>query len=208
MKNVYESEHPHLQVLRDKFGQDAAYDLLRVLVWCPSAEPRPKLSCQSYVRGATSINYFQCDDDNEKIVWEVARWSNAFDSSLADKSDDRRLLHLSSALHSVLLTQPSDEAKVVFARTLRMMMFYEWILLGTNCSNTNPYAKLLPSLWNQFQELATELRAGQTRVLQTADGSWCVSLPLLVLLAIGNYNANTTNPSRGKPTARAGLGMK
>ncbi|WP_306536338.1 hypothetical protein [Geobacter sp.] len=194
MKALFEKTPEQIRELRKNLQN---YDILRVLAWRPNnTDP-----CY-YFKNDTADTLFECNLD-EKIRMEISRWSNALSScTLTERRENRQLHDLSPALHSIYMTQTQTEVKNLFARTIRMLLFLESVLLGKECPANNPYCEIAKSLnlHNYFElfksltDCLKEISQKTGTVTYNSEGTWVVSLPLLLIVAVGESHCEYIQP--------------
>jgi len=188
MEKIFEKDNQHLTRLQKAKGDD----MLRVLAWRPE-NGKPHY----YMKGDSTLSYFECNEV-EKIQMEISRWSNALSNAFADSGNDRSLYNLSPALHSILKTQPQKEVKGLFARTLRMLLFLESVLLGEKCTYDNPYSCVITNnIYTSLNKLVKDLskiKVSEDSALESYNENWVVSLPLLLVVTVGESQCELIQP--------------
>jgi hypothetical protein len=192
---VSKSAEPHLVSLKHEF--ESADDMLRILAWYRDGECSPHY----YLKGDSELSYFECNEE-DKIRIEIARWQSALRNTAGQPPGDVALRSLSLALHSIKNTLSARDLRDLFARTRRMLLLLEWILLAEQSSEDNPYSELrsfdqhktTSDRLRQLREDLREVVIGQNVVLTLDGGKWVASLPLLAVVAVAECQCEYAQP--------------
>ncbi|MGH8548528.1 MAG: hypothetical protein ACRERU_08005 [Methylococcales bacterium] len=131
--------------LNSYFKVEVASNVLRIVV-DKSAQGE---HASFYLKGDTIVSYFSCDFD-EKIQLEISCWRHALEQALNKEISDVPILkRLSPVLYDIYRNQSWQEKSYVFARTRRMLLLLEALLLGDKSAKNNPYI-------NEIKKVPTE----------------------------------------------------
>jgi len=167
-------------------------ELLRILEYIPSAGAA---TC-CYMRSAATGGYFELERE-EKIRFEIASWVTGIDRALRPGGDGSLLGWLSPNLCEICQSRP-EESQVALARTLRMALLLQSLMLGSGCPSDHPYR----SIWDLEEATAGKLRTLVENLKRVSvplgddEGlkGWSVSLPLLLVLAVAESQCEYGQP--------------
>ncbi len=170
--------------LFEKPKQNCIDNLLRVLVHKPEGCDRPDY----LLKDASTIQYYRCDLD-ARISLETSKWIGALESAL--ERDYRLLMQISPALSAVCEREHPDHAKTLLARTLRMFLLCEALLLTPDgCSPNNPYKDEVAKLPEPTRTLIENVREATCAL----GNDWHFSLALAIMAALGESQCEHFQP--------------